>query len=116
MRLFRWSTLLLITAGALAQMPNAPVSDRALRDARHRYTLVATKATALFASMDSLEGRLSLEGSTIHPGTGALRLRIENTLHDAEAALADRDLKVASLETKLAEELVSRLAKRIGGE
>lgn len=116
MRLFRSSTLFMIAAGVLAQTQNAPVSDRAVRDARHRYTLVATKASALFASFDSVEGRLAAEGSTIHPATGALRLRIENALHDADSALADRDLKLATLETKIAEELVSRLAKRVGGE
>ncbi len=109
--------LLSVCVGLLSAQPaNAPVSDKAVREARHRFVLVASRATALFASADSIEGSLRADGSTLHPQTIALRLRIKSALDEADAAISERDLELAGTETKLAEELVTRLARRIGGE
>lgn len=108
--------LAVLTATLFGQVANSPVTDRAVREARHRLMLVSTRATALFASADSIESSLHSDGSTLHPQTGALKLRIQSALNEADAAIKDRDLELASTETKLAEELVARLARRIGGE
>ena len=116
MQRYRLLMLFLLSVGVPAQTPDSAAENRALRDAKHRYMFVATKAAGLFHSFDSVEQNLAADGATIHPTTGTLRLRIEGTLREAESALADRDVKSATLETKLAEELVSRLAKRVGGE
>src|SRR4051812_14845160 len=110
MQRYRLLMFFLLSVGVPAQNPESAANDRALRDAKHRYMLVTTKAAGLFHSFDSVEQSLAVDGLTIHPTIGTLRLRIEGTLREAEAALADRDVKLATFETKLADELVSRLA------
>jgi hypothetical protein len=106
----------LIACTLFSQVANSPASDRAIREARHRLMLVSTHAAALFASADSIESSLHADGSTLHPQTGAMKLRIQSALSEADAAIKERDLELASTEMRLAEELVTRLARRIGGE
>ena len=100
-----------------AQPPEAPPpTASAVRATRHSFMLVSTRAIALFRSADSIEDGLRADGSTLHPSTITLRLRIEHALDQAESAIDKGDLEQANNEIKLAGELVSRFARRIGGE
>ena len=78
--------------------------------------LVSTRAVALFHSADTIEARLAAEGSTMHPSTATLRMRIEHHLDQAEAAINKGERAKADEHIKVADELVSRFARRIGGE
>ena len=105
--------LCLVSAFAQAPVTEKPATPR---DVENAFMLVATHAAALFESADMLDARLHADGSTLHPATIALRLRIERTLDQAQAAIDNGDLKRAGEEIKVADELVSRLSRRIGGE
>jgi hypothetical protein len=95
---------------------SAAPESAALKAARHRFMLVSTHAIALFQSADTIEARLQAEGQTLRPSTTALRLRIVRTLDLAEAALNKEDVERANELMKVAEELVERFERRIGGE
>ncbi len=96
--------------------PTAPAESTEIRATRHSFMLVSTHAIALFQSADSIEARLHAEGSSLHPGTVTLRLRIEHTLDQAEAAMNKGEWNRAKEEIKVAGELVNRFSRRIGGE
>lgn len=96
--------------------PAASPESPALRATRHSFMLVSTRAVALFHSADTIEARLAADGSTIHPSTATLRMRIEHHLDQAEAAINKGDLTKADGHIKVADELVNRFARRIGGE
>jgi hypothetical protein len=78
--------------------------------------LISTRAIALFRSADTIEARLEAEGSTLHPATTTLRLRIEHTLDRIDADLNKGDVSRANEHIKLVEELVNRFERRLGGE
>jgi hypothetical protein len=97
--------------------PSADASESpAIRATRHSFMLVSTRAIALFRSADTIEARLQATGATLRPSTTTLRLRIEHTLDQIEAAIDKGDLTRADEHIKAADELVSRFARRIGGE
>lgn len=104
----------LLAATALCQKP-AP-KDEALEATRHEFMLVSTRAVALFQSADTIDARLRADGSSLHPGTATLRLRIERTLNEAESAIDKREIERANKNIKVAGELVTRFAKKIGAE
>ena len=90
---------LLLTAAlgpAFAQAPAqeiAPSPEKpsaAMREARHREGLVATRAIAYFHSMDSIEENLNSLGLTLHPQLVSLRLRIAAALNDTDDALEQK--------------------------
>src|SRR5262245_36729017 len=83
------------------------------REMRHRFNLVATRATANFRSADSIEQSLRADGIALHPELVALRLRIELSLDAAEAAIAQNDLSAASEALDRAEGFLARFARRI---
>jgi hypothetical protein len=112
----------LLVAGAFAQTQEpkdgAPVvsESAALKATRHSFMLVSTKSVALFRAADTIEARLQADGSTLRPSTTALRLRLEHTLDQAEAAINKGDLTKADEHIKVADELATRFARRIGDE
>lgn len=87
-----------------------------LKDARERFDLVATRATAYLHSADSIEARLNEDGATLHPQLIALRLRIVASLNEARRAIDKGEVKGANRAMGTAEVLVDRFAKKIGGE
>jgi len=99
-----------------APPPAAPAESPALRATRHSFMLVSTRAIALFRSADTIEARLQATGATLHPSTAALRMRIEHHLDEAGKDIDKGDLTHADEHIKVADELVNRLARRIGGE
>lgn len=92
-----------------------PPSAAALKEARHRFNLAATRAAANFRSADSVEANLRMQGATLHPQITALRFRIEASLDTAEQALKDADLATADEETKRAEQMLDKFARLLGG-
>lgn len=116
---------LLVLGPALAQNPAPPAAPpqaanpqaaARLKDARHRFDMVATRAVANFRSADSIEDRLRADGATLHPQLIALRLQIERALDEAEAALNKGDVDTAKEATDRAEGLLERFARRLGGD
>ena len=111
--------------GQEAKTPDnpAPVKDSAqpkpspaaLKEARHRFNLAATRAAANFRSADSIEANLRTQDSTLHPQINALRFRIEAALDSAEQALKDSDVTAATDDTKQAEQMLDRFARLLGG-
>lgn len=102
-------------APAAKSTPAVPDTP-ALRDARHSLMLVSTRAVALFRSADTIENRLQADGSTLHPATSTLRMRIEHNLNAAESALHKGEVNEANDHIKAAEALADRYARRIGAE
>ena len=109
--------LLVVLLSALCLMGPAIADDSAaLKAARNRFGLVATRAVANFRSADSVEERLKAQGSSLHPSLIAMRLRIESALDKAEAALGKSDVKTAVEQIKLAEGLLDKFAHKLGGD
>jgi hypothetical protein len=94
----------------------SPQTAARLKEAHHRFDMVATRAVANFRSANSIEERLRADGATLHPQLIALRLQIEAALDEAEAALARSDVDTASKATDRAEGLLERFARRLGGD
>jgi hypothetical protein len=112
---------LLILGPAMAQdpappPPTNPKTVARLKDARHRFDLVATRAVANFRSADSIAERLKAEGATLHPQLITLRLQIEAALDETQAALDKGDVDTAKKATDRAEGLLDRFARRLGGD
>ncbi len=112
---------LLVVGPAMAQdAPPAPAANpktaARLKDARHRFDLVATRAVANFRSADSIAERLKADGATLHPQLIALRLQIEAALDETQVALDKGDVDAAKKATDRAEGLVDRFARRLGGD
>jgi len=87
----------------------------AIRDARHRLGLVATKAIANFRSLESIEANLAAMGIQVSPELLMLRQKIEHDLDATDAALVKQNVKAANDALDRAEALVSRLSRRLGG-
>ena len=87
-----------------------------IKEARHRFDLVSTRAGANLHAADSIEWRLNQDGATLHPQLIALRLRIGASLEEAHDAISEGDLKTANAAMEKAEALVERFARRLGGE
>ncbi len=113
-----------IMGPSMAQNPAPPASPQTvspkaaarLKDARHRFDLVATRAVANFRSADSIEEHLRADGATLHPQLIALRLQIEAALDETQAALDKGDVDTAKKATDRAEGLLERFARRLGGD
>lgn len=91
-------------------------SDRAgTSTIRKRLGLVATHAIACFRSADSIESNLERHGLILAADIAILRLRLEGSLDDADAALGRGDLSSANEALTLAEALVEKFAARLGG-
>jgi hypothetical protein len=86
-----------------------------LSAARERFEAIAASAAAQVNSLDSIEWRLNQEGMTLHPQLVALRARIGAALDAAHQAIDRGDVKSAGRSTALAEDLVERLARKLGG-
>jgi hypothetical protein len=95
---------------------NGPAASPVTREMRHRFNLIATRATANFRAADSIEQSLGARGLALHPQLVALRLRIETSLDEAEAAIGQGDLAAAAENLDRAEAFLSRFAKRMGGD
>jgi hypothetical protein len=109
-----WAASLLTLAPVFAQNP--PAQTPALKEARHRFDLVATRAVANFRSADSIEARLRADGATLNPQIIALRLRIEAALDETQADLDKGDVDSAKKATDRAEGLVEKFAHKLGGD
>ena len=105
----QWHTL----NGAPPPRP-APESP-AVREMRHRLTLVATRAIGYFMSADSIEASLRSEGLSLHPDIAVLRVRLETALDQTQAAIDRGDLVAAGQSVDLAQALVDRFAAKLGG-
>jgi hypothetical protein len=100
-------------AGALVAQ-TAPESD-ALKDARYRLGLTATRAVANFEAADSIEANLKAHGSTLNPQIVTLKLRIQAALNDAHKALDKGELKQTNDAIKRADSMLDKFADKIGG-
>ena len=114
--LFSVFASLLFSQASPSKSSQPPPESAELKAARQSFMLVSTRAAALFQSADTIEARLEAQGSTLRPSTTALRLRIERTLDQAEASLNKADVPRAKEHIKVADELVDRFERRIGGE
>jgi hypothetical protein len=92
----------------------APESG-AVREMRHRLTLVATRAIGYFMAADSIEASLQSEGLSLHSDIAVLRVRLEATLDEAEAAINRSDLDRAGKTIDVAQALLDRFAAKLGG-
>ena len=106
----------IVLAAALLVSPALAEDSAALKAAREHFGLVATRAVANFRAADSVEARLHAQGNTLHPSLVTLRLRIEAALDKAEAALNKKEVKTAVEQTRLAEGLLDKFAKKLGGD
>jgi ElaB/YqjD/DUF883 family membrane-anchored ribosome-binding protein len=106
----------ILFASVLLVSPAMSEDTAAMRAARLRFGQVSTRAVANFRSADTIEARLRAQGSTLHPTLISLRLRIESALDKAEAALAKDDLKTAREQTKIAEGMLDKFARKLGGD
>jgi ElaB/YqjD/DUF883 family membrane-anchored ribosome-binding protein len=86
-----------------------------LRQARHHFDLVASRATANFRSADSIEANLRNDGAVLHPRLTSLRIRIEAALSEARYEMDQRDYPAAEDALTRAEALLDRFAREIGG-
>jgi len=112
----KFLAILAFAACLFAQDQSKPAVDpAALRETRHHFDLVATRAAAYIHSADSIEANLREDGAVLHPRIAVLRLRIEAALNEAGAAIAERDLAAAEKAIDRAEALVDRFAREIGG-
>jgi hypothetical protein len=103
---------------ALLMMALAPLfaqESADVKEARHRFDLVSTRAIAYLHSADSIEKRLNEDGATLHPQILSLRFRIAAALDQAHRAIVERDLKSADESMTAADALVGRLAQKLGG-
>jgi ElaB/YqjD/DUF883 family membrane-anchored ribosome-binding protein len=108
--------MLVVFLTALLLSPALAEDSAALKAAKLHFGQVATRASANFRSADSIEERLKAQGSTLHPSLVTLRLRIETALDKAEAALGKNDVKTAVDQTKQAEGLLDKFARKLGGD
>ena len=86
-----------------------------LRAAKHHFDLAATRASANFRSLDSVDARLAADGLVIHPRFTALRMRVEAALSEARFDIDQRDYPAAEDALTRAEALLDRFAKEFGG-
>ena len=100
---------------AAADDPPPVPAPASVREVRHHFDLAATRAAANFHSLDSIEANLDEQGAVLHPQFSALRLRIETALHEAGAAIGERDLPAAEDAIDRAQALLDRFARQIGG-
>jgi hypothetical protein len=92
----------------------APESG-AVTDMRHRLTLVATRAIGYFMSADSIAANLQSQGLSLHADIAVLRVRLEATLDQTEAAIDRGDLDAAGKSMDIAQGLLDRFAAKFGG-
>ena len=104
----RLALVLLALASAFAQDP--------AREARQRFLLISTRATANFRSAESIEYRLQQEGMSLHPQLITLRARIEASLDDARDDLQAGRIKDAGESLDRAQAWLDRFARRLGGD
>ncbi len=119
------AALLTVTGSANAQQPRETPDPRtgwhiapesgAVRDMRHRLTLVATRAIGYFMSADSIEASLRSQGLSLHPEIAVLRVRLEGALDQTEAAINRGDLDAAGKSMDMAQALLDRFAAKLGG-
>jgi hypothetical protein len=108
----------LVAAGLALVMGAALIAqDRPTqKDTKRRFGQVATRAIANFRAADSIERRLSADGSSLHPQLVTLRLRIESGLDEARIAIDGGDFDSANEALDRAQGFLERFAKKIGGE
>ena len=119
------SLLVVATSSAGAQQwhtaPNSPPAQRtapesrAVRDMRHKFMLVATRATGYFISADSIEANLRERGMSLHPDIIVLRVRVQAALAETQSAIDRGDLEAAGESLDLAQALLDRFASKLGG-
>ena len=107
--------LAILLAPAVAQDAPPARNSTAKRDMNRRLGLVATRAIANFRSADAIENNLKSHGATLHPDLVSLRLRIESSLDEAEAAIGHDDLAAAKEALDRAQALLDRYAAKLGG-
>ncbi len=101
---------------ALALVWIVPVlAQDELQQARERFDNVATLAAAYLHSADSIEARLHEDGATLHPEIVALRNRIVAALNQAHDAIGRGSVRTADHAMGVAEALVEKLSKKLGG-
>ena len=83
--------------------------------ARERFDAVAASAAGWMHSLDSIEWRLNQDGMTLNPQLVALRARIGASLDQAHREIDRGELRAADRSMKISEELVERLAHKLGG-
>jgi hypothetical protein len=84
--------------------------------AERRFNSVSARATANFASADSIEASLQQYGVTLHPQLISLRIRIEASLKEAQSALDHGQITAANEAMDRAMGFLDRFAQRLGGD
>ena len=87
----------------------------AQREARHHFDLAAIRAAANFRSADSIDANLRRTSAVLHPRLTGLRMRIEAALSEARLEMDQYDYPLAEDALTLADALLDRFAKEIGG-
>ena len=113
-----------LLAGLTLLAQNAPPVPKPLpanatkeqKEVRRRFNSVAARATANFVSADSIEESLRQWGVTLHPQLISLRVRIEASLREAQAAMDQGDLTTTKEALDHAMGFLDRFAQRLGGD
>jgi hypothetical protein len=86
------------------------------KEALRRFNSVSARATANFASADSIDASLRQWGVTLHPQLIALRVRIEAALKEAQSDLDHGEIAEANAAMDRAMGFLDQFARRLGGD
>jgi hypothetical protein len=94
-------------------LPANPTKEQ--KEAWRKFNSVSARATANFASADSIEANLRQYGITLHPQLISLRVRIEAALREAQGDLDHGELNDAKAAMDRANGFLDQFAQRLGG-
>ena len=112
----------LFTQDAMAQdtvpvpKPLPASASKEQKEAVRRYNSVSARATANFASANSIEASLHQWGVTLHPQLISLRIRIQASLKEAQSDLDHGDISEANAAMDRAMGFLDQFAQRLGGD
>jgi len=86
------------------------------KEAVRRYNSVSARATANFASADSIEANLRQWGVALHPQLISLRIRIQASLKEAQSDLDHGEITEANAAMDRAMGFLDQFAQRLGGD
>ncbi len=116
--LLRLGVILLAAIPVLAQesaKESHAKESPALKAARHRLGLMATRAIAHFRSADTIAESLAADGLSLNPQLIALRYRTEAMLDRSERAIDRGDAAEAKEALDRADAFLERFIKKLGG-
>ncbi len=96
--------------------PFSASATKEQKEALRRFNSVSARATANFASADSIDASLRQWGVTLHPQLISLRVRIEGALREAQGALDRGSVSEANEAMDRATGYLNQFAQRLGGD